>query len=184
MSVESEAKIRALTRLVLAGVTFEQVSEACRVLQRSDERAQFYGVFFAGICVSYTRPFMSSEGLGPLPISFSRFPDEPEHARTHRDLEDGRNWAYAHNSPHQAGALLADESQRNSQTKVRLIVAPTGISCVPPEVTWRKARLPAIISLCNFQIKRIRTATEKLVTHLGGNRMYADGEYIIGETFP
>jgi hypothetical protein len=182
--METEAKVRALERLVLAGSTFEQVIEACQVLQQSDEHAQVYGVFFAGICVSYMRPFMSADRLGQLFKGYSTFLNEPEHARTHKDLEDGRNRAYAHNSPHQAAALLADESQRKNQTKLRLVVTPNGISCVPPELTWRKARLPAIVALCNFQIARIRDETEKLVRHLGGDRTYANGEYIIGETFP
>jgi hypothetical protein len=92
MDKNQQPKIRALRRLVLAHITFQQVTAACDFLisHDSDEQAQFYGIFFSGICVSYIRPFMSAEQIGPLPSDYSTFPHNPEHAQTHEDLKNGR----------------------------------------------------------------------------------------------
>src|SRR5437867_6935430 len=107
MSNKQETKIRALNRLIIAQITFQQVIAACEFLisHDSDEHSQFYGTFFSGICVSYMRPFMRADRLGPLPAGYSEFPNEAGHAGTHEDLKNGRNWAYAHNSPDQAAGL-------------------------------------------------------------------------------
>lgn len=186
MDNNQQAKIRALKRLVLAHTTFQQVISACELLisHESDERAQFYGIFFSGICVSYMRPFMSGDNLGSLPPDYSTFPNNPEHAKTHKDLKNGRNWAFAHSSPSQAAGLLADARRQEEQTKIRLIVSSGGLSFNPPEVTWLKSRLHAIVLLCRFQIEHVERELSNLVKHLCAGKHYDDGEYIIGETFP
>jgi hypothetical protein len=182
---QRERKIRSLKRLILAHATFLEVVAACDFLvaQESDEYAEFYGTFFTGICVAYMRPFMSS-GLGVLSPKYTTFPDRTDFAKTHQDLKDGRNWAYAHNSPDQAAGLLIDEKQREEQRRVRFILGPTGIACQPPIIAWPKARLPAIAAICQFQIERIKPDVFALIDHLGAGRNYELGEYIIGETFP
>ncbi len=186
MDNKQQAKIRALKRLVLAHITFQQIIAACDFLisHDSDEQAQFYGIFFSGICVSYMRPFMSADDLGSLPSDYSTFPHNPEHAQTHRDLKNGRNWAYAHNSPSQAAGLLADARRQEEQKKIRVVVRSSGLSFNPPEVTWPKSRLHAIALLCRFQIERVERELSDLVEHLRAGKHYDDGEYIIGETFP
>lgn len=186
MSHKRESKIRALKRLILARITFQQVISACEFLisNDSDEHAQFYGTFFAGICVSYMRPFMSAERLGPLPPDYISFPDNPNHARTHEDLKNGRNWAYAHNSPAQAAGLLASTQQQEEQKRIRFVFHDCGITFNPPEITWPKSRLQAIISLCQFQIEHVMRDIFDLVKYLGDGKTYGHGEYIIGETFP
>src|SRR5436190_9264646 len=184
MSIEN--KIKALRRLILAHVAFQQVAAACDFLikHQSDERSQFYGPFFSGICVTYMRPFMSSEGLGPIPSKYSEFPLNTEYACTHEDLKNGRNWAYAHNSPQQAAGLLANEQEREEQTRIRFEFHEHGLTFSPPEVTWPKSRLPAIAALCGFQIDRVAPDVDGLLRNLAGSKFYEYGEYIIGETFP
>jgi hypothetical protein len=184
-TLQRQGKVRALKRLILAHITFQQVISACDFLiaHDSDERAQFYGTFFTGICVTYTRPFMSSE-LGPLSSKYAKFPEETDHSRTHQDLANGRNCTHAHNSPNQTADLLFSERQKEEQRKIRFTCSPTGIMFHPPEVTWSKNRLPVIVSLCRFQMERIALEVRDLVEHLGQGRVYKDGEYIIGETFP
>jgi hypothetical protein len=184
MSNKQEAQVRALKRLILAHITFQQVIAACEFLHDSDEHAQFYGTFFSGICVSYMRPFMSAERLGQLPADYSMFTKDPDHARTHEDLKNGRNWAYAHNSPDQAAGLLVNAQQQEEQKRIRFVLHGRGITFNPPEVTWPKSRLHAIVSLCRFQIDRVMRDVHDLVKHLGEGKRYEHGEYIIGETFP
>jgi hypothetical protein len=186
MSNKQETKIRALNRLVIGQINFQQVIAACYFLisHESDEHAQFYGTFFSGIAVSYMRPFMSAERLGPLPGDYSTFPNDPDHARTHEDLKNGRNWAYAHNSPDQAAGLLANTQQQEEQKRIRFVLDSHGITFNPPEVTWPKSRLHAIVSLCRFQIEHVMRDVYDLVKHLGEGKIYKHGEYIIGETFP
>ena len=186
MSNREEAKIRGLNRLILAQMTFRQVIAACEFLitHDSDEHAQFYGPFFSGICVSYMRPFLSAEQLGALPADYSTFPNDSDHARTHEDLKNGRNWACAHNSPRQAAGLLANIRQQEEQTRIRFVIDSRGITFNPPEVTWPKSRLHAIVSLSRFQAKRTKSDIFKLLKHLSKGNCYKHGEYIIGETFP
>jgi hypothetical protein len=186
MSNNQETKVRALKRLILAHITFQQVIAACEFLicHDSDEHAQFYGIFFSGICVSYMRPYMSAERLGPLPADYSTFPNAPDHARTHEDMKSGRNWVYAHNSPDQAAGLLTNTQQQEEQKRIRFVLDSHEITFHPPEVTWPKSRLHAIVSLCRFQIEHVMRDVYDLVKNLGEGKIYNHGEYIIGETFP
>src|SRR6266404_8270281 len=186
MDKKQEAKIRALERFIIAHVTFQQVIAACEFLMshESDEHAQFYGTFFSGICISYMRPFMSAECLGRLPAGYSGFPNHAEHGKTHKDLEKGRNWIDAHYSPVQAAGLLSNIQQQEEQKRIRFVFDSEGITFNPPEVTWPKSRLHAIVALCRFQIERIERDVHDLVEHLGEGKIYKHGEYIIGETFP
>jgi hypothetical protein len=112
------------------------------------------------------------------------FTKDPDHARTHEDLKNGRNWAYAHNSPDQAAGLLVNAQQQEEQKRIRFVLHGRGITFNPPEVTWPKSRLHAIVSLCRFQIDRVMRDVHDLVKHLGEGKRYEHGEYIIGETFP
>jgi hypothetical protein len=186
MSNEKDPQVRALKRVILAHTTFQQVIAACEFLisHDSDEHAQFYGIFFSGICVSYMRPFMSAECLGPLPAGYSTFPNAPDHARTHEDLKNGRNWAYAHNSPDQAAGLLANTQEQEEQKRIRFFLDSRGITGHPPEVTWPKSHLPAIVSLCRFQIHHVKRDVDDLLKHFGKAKKYKPGEFIIGENFP
>ncbi len=183
---QQERETRALKRLIIAHITFQQVIAGCDFLitHESDEYAQFYGTFLTGICVAYMRPYVSSARLGPLPREYSTFPADTPHARTHDSLRNGRNWVHAHYSPDEASVLLTDEKQREEQKKIRFIFQPDGIMFCPPEVTWPKSRLHAIVSLCEFQIQRIKVDVHSRIERLGDGKVYRYGEYIIGETFP
>jgi hypothetical protein len=91
---------------------------------------------------------------------------------------------HAHYSPDEASALLADEKQREEQKKIRFIFRPDGIMFCPPEITWPKSRLHAIVSLCEFQIQRIKADVHSRIERLGSGKIYRYGEYVIGEAFP
>jgi hypothetical protein len=184
--MSEKSKILALKRLVLAHITFQQVIASCDFLiaHDSDEHSQFYGPFFSGICVSYMRPFMSAEGLGPLPKSYEEFPSDTAYAKTHADLKNGRNWAYAHNSPQQAAGLLQNEKEKEEHQRIRFSFNQNGITFSPPEVTWSKSRLGAIAQLATFQIQRIMEDVHPLMKNLASGKSYDHGIYILGETFP
>ena len=178
-------KVKALRRFILAHTTFQQVIAACEFLiaHDSDENSQFYDPFFAGICVSYMRPFKEAERLGILPPKYSAFPDG-EHARTHEDLKNGRNSVYAHYSPDEAAGFFKDEQRQREQKRIRFVIHKNGVKFIPPQVSWAKSRLPAIVSLCKFQIDRLEADIRDQIDRLTEGKKYEDGEYILGETFP
>jgi hypothetical protein len=64
--VKEEKKLK---RLIVAVSTFEAVINSCELLIQSDvdEDAPYFRILTAGICVSYMRPFVRADGLGPLP---------------------------------------------------------------------------------------------------------------------
>ena len=176
----------ALKRFIVAHVTFQQVIKACEFLisENSDDSSQFYIPFFTGVCVSYMRPFKSAKGFGPLPPEYSKFSLNVTHARTHQDLNLGRNSAYAHYSPKEATELLPSHQQKIEQQRIRFQIRDGTALFFPPEVTWANSRLPEIISLCRFQNDRLNADIRDQIDRLRGGKTYENGEYIVGETFP
>jgi hypothetical protein len=186
MTAEQEKLTKLLKRLVLAGVAFRQVGRTCQHLlaDNSVEQQAYYGCVFAGICVAYMRPFMSSAGLGPLSPKYEDFPADSDHLRTHSDLKKGRNTAYAHYSPGQAATLLTDSKAQAEQLRLRIRISGDSVFFSPPEVVWSRERLPAIIGLCKYQEQRTQEEIRGLVRHWRAGKDYPDGEYIVGESFP
>lgn len=182
-----DGQVRQLKRLVLARGTFQTVLAACKYLieHAGNLSSDVYLTMFDGMCVAYARPFADAEGVGQLNGKYKRFPADTEHAQTHNDLWAGRNSIVAHYSPKQAASLLHEDTQRTEQQKLRITIFPDGrVTFAPPAIVWLRGRLPAIVALCEFQIKRIDDETRSLLGTLGTGKRFPPGEYIIGETFP
>lgn len=184
--MNTQKKTLALRRFLHAHDCFQEVASGCRALRDLgiNEDAACYAPFFAGICVTYMRPFRRADGLGLLPPEFSVFPSGSLHAQTHKDLEDGRDGAFAHYAPEQAARLLPDITRQELQNKVRILVRAGEFRYQTPAVVWAKERLPAIEELAEFQANRVRLAAAKLFTHLANGRTYLDGDYVLDESFP
>lgn len=184
--MNTQKKTLALRRFLHAHDCFQEVASGCRTLLSfaPDENADFYSPFFAGICVTYMRPFRRADGLGLLPKDFSSFPPGSPHAQTHKDLEDGRDGAFAHYAPEQAARLFPDAARQEIQKKVRIWVRGGEFGYQSPAVTWAKDRLPAIEDLSLFQANRASAEAAKIFAHLAQGKTYADGDYILDESFP
>jgi hypothetical protein len=64
-----QKQILALKRLIIAGVTFDNVRLICDHIEGlgSDTFTPLHVPLFAGVRVTYMKPFMRNDGLGPLP---------------------------------------------------------------------------------------------------------------------
>jgi hypothetical protein len=103
-----------LRRLIIAISNFDAVINACDMLidGNVDQNASYYRIFTAGIVVSYMRPFLRADGLGPLPQEFQEFPDNPDLKELHEDLKHGRHWVFAHHSAEDSPSLVQPEKQQ------------------------------------------------------------------------
>ena len=184
--MSAHKKTLAFRRLLIAHATFQKVASGCRALRSFalKEDADFYAPFFAGICVTYIRPFRRADGLGLLPQFFSTFPPGSPHAQTHKDLEDGRDGAFAHYTPEQAAKLLPDVVRQDIQKKIQILVRGGEFGYRAPAVTWARDRLQTIDALALFQAERARAEAAKLFAHLAEGKKFPDGDYVLDETFP
>lgn len=183
---QSERKVLALRRLVYADLSFRQTAELCVHIESldSNEYSAIWMPLLSGVAVSYMKPFTRCDGLGPLPSSFSKFPIDSEHGRTHADLENFRNWCAAHRDIVNSSALLIEANDQNSISEVRLQILDGRIIMHTNEPAWNPAAILRIRELCELQIHRIGDAMKALVHSLAGKKRYVDGVYILGREFP
>lgn len=184
--MNTSKKTLALRRLLYAIDCFREVASGCRALRQfaSSDAVDFYNAFFAGICVTYMRPFRRADGLGLLPQEYSAFPLDSLHVQTHNDLKNGRDSAFAHYAPEQAAKLFSDPARQEVQKKMLILVKDGNFSYSSPAVTWAKERLSAIEDLALFQTERARAEAAKLLLHLAEGKKIADGTYTLDESFP
>jgi len=176
----------ALKRLVIAGVTFENVRLLCDHIQAlgQDTFTPLHVPLFAGVSVSYMKPFMRNDGLGPLPQSFSKFSSAPGHEKTHADLKKCRDWYYAHRDMINAPTLLADPERRCGFEDVILHFAESGISFSVNEQSWSFSSVSRVRNLCSYQKARIDREALALVDVLRKGRKLPVKDYVIGRDFP
>src|SRR5213595_3533682 len=86
-----QKQIVALKRLIIAATTFDHVKLLCDHVESlgAETFTPLHVPLFAGVSVTYMKPFMRSDGLGPLPRKFQEFPDAVGHQKTH---EESQKW--------------------------------------------------------------------------------------------
>ena len=172
-------------RLMFARRTFLNVATTCKYVKDNNvfKTSEVYHVIAAGIVTTYARPFMGSEGLGPLSRKYHEFEGEPDLEFTHEDLMKARNSLYAHFSPSEAASLLPPDYAIAQKCKVTFKGGEM-LHVNVPITGWAPSRLQAVFHLCLFQAKRILSDARKLLTHMKGDDVYPDGEYVLGVEFP
>jgi hypothetical protein len=181
-----QKQILALKRLIIAGVTFDNVRLICDHIEGlgSDTFTPLHVPLFAGVSVTYMKPFMRNDGLGPLPARFSKFPGAPEHEKTHGDLKKGRDWYYAHRDMMRAPTLLANLSKRDGFEDVILHIRESGISFSVNEQSWSFSSVSRVRNLCYYQKSRIDKEAIGLINALSNGRDLVAKDYILGRDFP
>jgi hypothetical protein len=185
--MDSEKITHAIKRLAFADLAFIQAHALCNQLielnlPNDDDR---YAAMFAGICVTYAKPFMSSEGLGPLPALFLKFSNLPAYQRTHDDLVEGRNRIYAHRDLLTGHELISISATVDDIATVKIEIRPDGFTAYASEPQWPCERLKEVIELISLQRARLKNDIgEKVVYLMSGEKKYRAGEYILGKDFP
>ena len=185
-TMDSNKVILAFKRLAFADLAFIQAHALAQFLSESEivDEDPLYAPMFAGICVTYSKPFQGAEGLGPLPSQFSEFPADSPFALVHADLLESRNRIYAHRdllSVHILSASTAEETVR-----VEVDLQPDGFTVFATEPQWPKSRVNSLIELCEFQRTRLKDELHKKLVSLCtvGGKTYKAGHYTLGVDFP
>lgn len=183
---KEEWQIRSLRRFAIARESMLQTLAAVQYLITSGipKEDPVYTLLITGVCVAYARPFISSNGLGPLPNEFSKFTDT-QLSKTHRDLISSRHSVHAHYSPDEAAEFLETEEMRDRQRKVEVHFNKRGdLNIVIPSITWQEARLSRIADLVQFQVDRLLKAGLPIIQDLASGKRWPAGVYVLGESFP
>jgi hypothetical protein len=127
-----------------------------------------YGLF-AGIAVSYARPFKAGRGspYGPLEQRWATFAGRPDFAVTHARLLDARDTLLAHNdlSPHRATVVWPEYMDgRPAITEARSAIDAAGVGIVR--------------ELCDFQEERFGNRVQELATILQTTLGWTSGQEI------
>ena len=174
---------RALQRLTLAQTAFRQaraLAEHMRKLEL-DPREEVASAMMAGIVVSYVRPFIRSDGIGPLPRRYTEFDEGSPFAFVHKTMLEARHWVYAHrdhqNAPNLAGGHVSREVV--SQVVVTLRRDGYSVSINEPQVSPKQ--LVNFQALCSFQHNRINEEVGDLIIALAKEHRIGLGEYELGD---
>ncbi len=181
-----QQQVLALKRLIIAGTTFDHVKLLCSHIEQlgADTFTPLHVPLFAGVGVTYMKPFMHNDGLGSLPKKFSTFPSAPGHEKTHKNLKNCRDWYYAHRDMLKAKNLLTDPERRKGFEDVTLHVEETGISFSVNEQTWSISSVSRVRNLCDYQKSRIDDDAMALVKILRKGKALQLGKYLLGRDFP
>lgn len=188
MSKKREANDRRLRRLVYAQRAFKNAIAMCEFAMKHDLASEpnWYPTAVTGICTDYMRPFVSADGLGPLPTRYSEFEDKA-FAALHRDLDLGRNWLFAHHDMLNTPTLLQPEdADVYKRVKVRIFPG-NNFQCAIQPVKFSPKNLPQVVQLCELQNARINEEMKETIFALletAAPKTYQTGEYVLGETFP
>jgi hypothetical protein len=178
-------ELRELRRLSFARESFYEAIETCSFLATNEKIYsvdKVYHTICTGLVVTYARPFMESNGLGPLAQKYQKFPGRPELAALHGEVMRARNSLFAHFSPTEASELVPKAISIGQNCKLTFtsgVVTQVHV----PATGWAPTSIKALQLLCAFQINRLRPEVINLIEHLKGDADYADGEYEIGVTF-
>jgi hypothetical protein len=181
-----QKQILALKRLIIAGVTFDNVKLLCDHVEGlgQDTFTPLHVPLFAGVSITYMKPFMRNDGLGPLPPRFRKFQNAPGHGKTHADLKKCRDWYYAHRDMINAPILLANPERRSGFEDVILHFAESGISFSVNEQSWSLSSISRVRNLCSYQKARIDKEAMALVDTLRNGREFPIKDYVLGRDFP
>ena len=178
----------ALKRLIHADKSFRQIMRLCRFIESANlsEREEAYTPIMVGIYATYTQPFWSNDGLGPLPPHYREFPDQPEYARIHHGLLSGRDWLYGHLEQSAAAVMagLEGEAKRERTGEMSITMLPGGtVSFAEADPVWTHEELRDIAALCRYQSNRIVPEARALISHLAAGKSYGLGSYTLEAAF-
>jgi len=181
-----EKQVLALQRLIIAGVTFDNVILLCDHIHGLGKNTftPLHVPLLAGVSVTYMKPFMRNDGLGALPPKFSEFPGARGHEKTHVDLKNCRDWYYAHRDMIKAPTLLADPGRRDGFEDVTLHFVQSGVSFSVNEQSWSFDSILRVRNLCSYQKSRIDKEALALIETLRQGKHFPYGDYVIGRDFP
>ena len=181
-----QKQILALKRLIIAGVTFDNVILLCDHIHGLGKNTftPLHVPLLAGLSVTYMKPFMRNDGLGQLPTKFSKFPGARGHEKTHVDLKNSRDWYYAHRDTIKAPTLHADPGRRSGFEDVTLHFAQSGVSFSVNEQSWSLDSILRVRNLCSYQKSRIDKEALALIEALRQGKHLPYGDYLLGRDFP
>tara|TARA_R110002072_G_scaffold242984_1_gene401987 strand:- start:277 stop:702 length:426 start_codon:yes stop_codon:yes gene_type:complete len=139
----------------------------------------------SGVVVTYAKNFNQADGLGPLPSSYSKFPDQG-FRMAHAKLIDSRNTVYAHRDEQSHTFRDTDGSIHNYPVSVFLDSETGQLLLSPYLVDIAYSKIPDILSLLKFQLDRLQTDLDsKLSKIIDPSKNYElDTKYILGVSFP
>ena len=147
--------VRQIARLVVASDSFQQI---IALLEHMKElklgiNSDLYSPMMSGVVTTYARNFNSSIGMGPLPRSYTKFPDA-NLTVAHDKIIESRNKIYAHrDTSHHSIKSNAEFSPY----RIFVELKPTldGFNFTPVLTDIPPDRIQDIITLVEFQHKRI-----------------------------
>lgn len=152
--------------------------------------ATLYSACCAGIVVTYARPFLASDGLGPLPSQFGNGFPSAEMAELHEDVLTIRNRVFAHRDLVKTQGMRLHPESEPVLFESHIIISPSAsgkkaaIHSQPALLYLLPDRLPGIVKLCDFQIERASKEAVEILRNLAGTKSYRPGRYTVGKDFP
>ena len=178
-SVNATKIVRQIARLVVSSDSFQQ---CLALLGHMTElklgiNSDLYSPMMSGVVTTYARNFNASTGMGPLPRSYTKFPDA-KLTVAHGKIIEARNKIYAHRD---ASHHSVEPSSDISPYRLFVELKPTldGFNFTPVLTDIPPDRIPDIITLVDFQHKRAikdLSAKNELITDFGK-------EYDLGRTY-
>lgn len=182
-------QVKALRRYLAAQAAFERAIQGLRYLQGPSIAADSwnYSTMFCGICITYAAPFMSSNGLGPLPNEMEYFKAGTEFENIHNTMVRARNSLFAHHSPDEiSGLVQGDLPADDLGVRIKASGRPLHYMVQYRNPLWVKERLETIVELCVYQTYRVKNLAISIFKEFekehGGP--YAPGIYELGKDFP
>ena len=174
-------KKRVLQRLTLAQTAFRQARLLCEHMEqiKVESHEEITSAMMAGVVVSYVRPFIRNDGIGPLPKKYSEFEEGSPYKAVHNTMLEARHWVYAHrdicNAPNLAGSKVTEEIV----SEIILTLRKDGYSVSINEPQILVKQLPKFRSLCSFQNNRINEEVGELIRSIMDDEKIGVGVYEI-----
>ena len=167
---------RQTRKLLVVRDSFQQAVALLDYIEKIDlcPASDLYTPMLAGIVTTYMKNFVSSDGFGPLPHTYSKFPNSKRMEKIHQKMIDSRNSLYAHR-------------EDNENIKITVTLIGTALEFVPTDVVLNPSILKEYRELIEFQLDRINNDFDGKVACLleNGNGSFEIGRtYILGDTFP
>ncbi len=135
-----------------------------------------------GVIVTYMRPFVQSDGLGPLPQMFTQF-QEKALQDTHNQMQVSRHKLYAHQDVKSASSLPTDDGCVAFDMTIEFD-GSNRYSLMPGIIEVSFDTLSDIVRLCEFQRSRITKEIKDSWPALTASKIYPKGKYKVGVNFP
>jgi len=135
-------KKRALQRLTLAQTAFRQARALCEHMEQMTlgPHEEIASAMITGIVVSYVRPFVRNDGIGPLPKKYSEFLEGSPFKNIHNTMLEARHWVYAHRDNQNAPNLGGGNVSQDIVSEVVLTLRKDGysVSINEPQISTKQ----------------------------------------------